>query len=341
MEDVETDSCSIIHQNHSWSPLNTSLDAIRKLMTAYKISPILLDSIRAFGSKVTGDDDPYFNFYSFKTDTGGGNGDYELCYLLRTYERHGRNSLKDPWSLRQMAVYERFNAAEGRSVWILIQPFASAKSEFLRQYFSPQASRTMGAKLHGLFLGTALANWRWYLNDQRRLVNVHNEKAVFSQATPKAVDYDTGFSDCQKLHQLAWNLSLGEEILTSYSHIVQMLQSNLMTTKDEMLDTIRHIHSLVRNAAALRKNSERTSKLLLRLLEYRRSEVSNAQTATLAVLLQQANSQNLQLNDLIQKSRLETRSTTFLTYIATFYLPATLIAVGYSLAVSQLLYELF
>ncbi|TRX89732.1 hypothetical protein FHL15_009322 [Xylaria flabelliformis] len=234
-------SMRIIHQNHSWSPLNTSLDAIRKLMTAYKISPILLDAIRAFGSKVTGDDDPYFNFCSFKTDTGGENGDYELCYLLRTYERHGRNSLKDPWSLRQMAVYERFNAAEERSVWILIQPFANAKSEFLRQCFRPQASRTMGAKLHGVFIVTALANWRWYLNDQRRLVNVHNEKAVFSQATPKAVDYDTGFSDCQKLHQLAWNLSLGEEILASYSHIVEMLQSNLMTTKNEMLDTMRQI----------------------------------------------------------------------------------------------------
>ncbi|RWA04536.1 hypothetical protein EKO27_g10569 [Xylaria grammica] len=254
--DISGDAAYIIHQNHSWSPLNTSLDAIQQLMIAYKISPIFLDAIMAFGSKVTGEDDPYFNLCSSQTHSSEENGDYELCYLLRTYEKHGRKWLNDPWSLRQMAVYERFDASEGRSVWILIQPFSRGKSEFLRQCFRSQASRITDAKLHGAFIGTALANWRWYLDDQRRLLNVQNEKAVFSKVTPKVVDYGTGFSDCQKLHKLAWALALGEEILASYTHIVRMLQSDLMIKDDGMLDAIRQIHILARTAAALRNNSE-------------------------------------------------------------------------------------
>ncbi|KAI1750461.1 hypothetical protein F4782DRAFT_532365 [Xylaria castorea] len=259
--DTPGDVAYIIYQNNSWSPLNTSLDHVRKLMTAYRISPILLDAIQAFGSKVTGDDNPYFNLSSFRTFTGEKDGSYELCYILRTYERHGRKSLKDPWSLRQMLVYERFDATEGRSVWVLLQPFARVKSEFLRRCFRSQTSQMVGPKLHEMSISIALANWRWYLDDQRRLLDAHNEKAVFSRANPKAVDYDTGFSDCQKLHQLAWTLSLGEEILASYDHIMGMLRSDLIQKKDEMLDTVRQIYRLARNASALRRNSEHTSRL--------------------------------------------------------------------------------
>ena len=52
---------SFINQQSSWSHLQTSAEAVQKLLTAYAVSPIFLDGLYSFGAKVTGDDDPYYN----------------------------------------------------------------------------------------------------------------------------------------------------------------------------------------------------------------------------------------------------------------------------------------
>ena len=36
-------------------------------------------------------------------------------------EQHGRSNLKDPWSIRQTAVYQQFSFNDERSTWIMVQ----------------------------------------------------------------------------------------------------------------------------------------------------------------------------------------------------------------------------
>lgn len=58
---------SFVHQLSSWSPLQTSLETMQKLLTEYKVCPDFLEAIYAFGAKVTMDDDTYFNLCYHRT----------------------------------------------------------------------------------------------------------------------------------------------------------------------------------------------------------------------------------------------------------------------------------
>lgn len=244
--------------------MKTSVDAVQKILAAYRITPIFLDALRSFGVKVTGRDDPYFNLCDVNvTDEGDNATKYEICYITRAYEKHGRATLKDPWSLRQMAVYHQYDSDTQRSTWILVQPFKRSKEAFLKQF---TASKTPHA-LHKLLMGLSLSDWRWYLNDKRKLINQYNEKALFSSSTYKPVDYDTGFADCQRLHKLAADLSLAQEILKSQEQIASVLHSYSTEQKKQISNCIRHIQGFSRTATALAKHAEGTSLLVCYSLE--------------------------------------------------------------------------
>lgn len=89
---------SFIHQLSSWSPLQTSLETMRKLLTGHKVSPDFLEALYAFGAKLAMDDDVYFNLcyhrtYSSSTGAWGshhGKHVHVLCPHLLTYlwQRH-------------------------------------------------------------------------------------------------------------------------------------------------------------------------------------------------------------------------------------------------------------
>lgn len=186
---------SVLHQDNSWCSLNADLPDFRKILTAHQIAPNFLEAIVSFGSKVTGDDDPYFEYCesrrpsdenddtsgmainegsssTFPSSTGRLMIDCgtECSYLLRTYERHGRSNLKDPWSLRQMAVFHKYEPRNSRSVWILLQPFHRAKYVFLKAFSEEPMSKYPQA-LHHIFLAMTMPNWRLYLNHRRRMVS--------------------------------------------------------------------------------------------------------------------------------------------------------------------------
>ena len=49
--------------------METSIQTLQKLLNTYAVSPVILDVFHAFGAKVTGDDDPFFNLCHF-AETG-------------------------------------------------------------------------------------------------------------------------------------------------------------------------------------------------------------------------------------------------------------------------------
>jgi hypothetical protein len=172
---------SFIHQANSWAPIQTSADTLKKLLAAHAVCPIFLDALFAFGAKVTGDDDPYFNLcHQQDNDAGFGKhvlymkvrwlSSVELCYLLRSYEKHNRSTLKNPWSLRQMAVYHKYDRQTATSVWIFIQPFKRCKLALWKEFPRTRCSSPK-LYLHTLLISLTLRDWRWYLNDRRQFVS--------------------------------------------------------------------------------------------------------------------------------------------------------------------------
>jgi hypothetical protein len=52
----------------------------------------------------------------------------DICYNLRYFEPY-RRQLSDPWSCRQLAIYQKFFFPEDRLAWIVIyQPFLFRES---------------------------------------------------------------------------------------------------------------------------------------------------------------------------------------------------------------------
>jgi hypothetical protein len=92
----------------------------------------------------------------------------ETCYILRTYERHERAGLRNPWSLRQSLVYQKHECGTGRSVWIFVQLFQRCKEALWEEF--DQAYPWRLTKPHILFLDVILSDWRWYFDDQRRSI---------------------------------------------------------------------------------------------------------------------------------------------------------------------------
>ena len=45
----------------------------------------------------------------------------EFCYNFKYVAQNGRPD-RNPWSIRQVGIYEKFNVETGQSVWIVLQP---------------------------------------------------------------------------------------------------------------------------------------------------------------------------------------------------------------------------
>ncbi|KAK1833963.1 hypothetical protein QBC39DRAFT_35714 [Podospora conica] len=333
--DDTSDVVYVFHQRNSWAALDASLDDLRSIMTTHRVSPRFFETVHAFGIKGTREDDPYFNLCYLETSANGSNTIREHLYLLRTYEKHGRSNLKDPWSLRQMALYHQHDTQKSRTVWILIQPFQQAKSMFLNA-FETQGESTRNEN-GSIFLTMALQNWRWYLDHKRRLASSFAERTTSSSATPKSNDhYRTAFSDCQKLQKLTDSLSLAQHILRAHRDTCLMLAKGKTAQVDTLRKTAREAEGFARTAAQLERSAKRTSELASKLLEYRHADQFNNQAGLLATLAQQTNAQTRELRQIASESRSDSRYSKILGFVATIYLPASLLASLFSSNLIQL-----
>jgi hypothetical protein len=126
---------------------------------------------------------------------------FETAYMLKYVEKHDRMDRDIPWSVRQMAVYQRFETSTKQSSCILIQ--ASAKAEKrLAEVTGDDALKSHWAALHQCVLGTLSYGWAQYL----RFLDIKISEAV---CTTSQV-FDPGYPDrsCSALRSAIQKLAL-------------------------------------------------------------------------------------------------------------------------------------
>ncbi len=157
-------------------------------MSHHSVFPQFYDLINAFGFKISEDDRVWDGFHSgHSTSQVGGETDSrfgktsnifwmklgsqlsktpELCYCIRYVDKNGRDPA-EPWSLRQVGVYQQTSSLSKRSVWILVQPperlhkqLKLAITGTSRHEWSEQNSDMM---LHLAVLSVTLSNWDQYI----------------------------------------------------------------------------------------------------------------------------------------------------------------------------------
>ena len=90
----------------------------------------------------------------------------DFCCHMRRYEEHENEQMKDPWSLRQMTVHQRYDFESQRSTWVLIRPFRSCQPQLRALISDDRLHHPMS--LHLFFLTMATENWRWYVDFLRK-----------------------------------------------------------------------------------------------------------------------------------------------------------------------------
>ena len=91
----------------------------------------------------------------------------EICYNIKYVNRNGRPK-GDPWSLRQIGVYEKHNLKTGQSLWIVIQPSERACRRFKEGLVARSAlhgSECAVMLVHAALLIGASRDWGEYLEE--------------------------------------------------------------------------------------------------------------------------------------------------------------------------------
>lgn len=89
----------------------------------------------------------------------------ELAYNLRYAHKHGRQ-LRDPWSIRHSAIYQRCEQKTKSTCCVIIQPSEAFYCQ-LKQLLHLNGARSapaITAVIHSAFLWDTERNWRQYIN---------------------------------------------------------------------------------------------------------------------------------------------------------------------------------
>ena len=89
----------------------------------------------------------------------------DMTYLVKHVEKHGRNELQDPWSVRQMGIYHKSEPDRG-DVFVIVNPSIPFQRRLKQIKMGAEPLRAW--EPHMAFLSCAMEKWRWYVTDVER-----------------------------------------------------------------------------------------------------------------------------------------------------------------------------
>ncbi|KAI2473463.1 hypothetical protein F4781DRAFT_192061 [Annulohypoxylon bovei var. microspora] len=296
-----------------------------------------MGTVHAFGHRSKEDHYSWDNFHWRWLDRALNT--FEVCYTLRFFEENHRGT-GDPWSLRQTGIYQRVDYSKRTSRFILIQP-------------SLYIEKRLRCKLHGMkqinsarhldlflihitFLYATLVNWQNYITTQASELETLEEKSTFSKADYlDKNDYILRFADRQTLQSLRRHLLKAFRLLGCSIHVGEMLKKlcyeQVGCETGESKETLIHkLEDYIAEASYHRhivtdllQRSADTCELLTSLLQYRAGTSTLQGTNSLVQIAAQGEKDG----KIAQRTSINAAS---LTFAATVYLPASLLAAIFS-----------
>jgi len=164
-------------KDNSFSRLRPSLDLFTHMMERFRICPRFKEFVMSFGAKIKEYDysTPACKIRISPMSSPSPNPSgavenlqmLECLYGFRYVASTNSYHTKDPWSIRQIAVYQSYDFSTRKVVWIVVG--ASLPAEMLlrsrMKTGSDKPSVVDVFSLHASFLDMSLANWRWLLQN--------------------------------------------------------------------------------------------------------------------------------------------------------------------------------
>ncbi|KAH0613689.1 uncharacterized protein H6S33_005575 [Morchella sextelata] len=364
-------------------------DTLRKLLTVHQVMPGFIDFLQAFGRKASSSDTGFggckrrieyatpnsskqrnmksYGMWIIRVEDvyyNGTNGyASEICYNIKFAEEHGRKEKedeppKDPWSIRQTCIYQKFEYEKKSSTWIMVQPSDKATTR-LNEVFKARAEEYIEDTVHNpmdihlVFLSGAAENWRWYYNYlENKLYDMttgalssavgRRGKTVTFGNYNQHLDFEVEFKDVQELQRFeekVQSLLLALEtnrdtITTLQKHNDQLrncglgLEEHHFTAVDDSLDTyLTELAIYKRNVEALLQRIRGRSRLLYNILDYRNAETAHRHGQKNVDFAELGRRDTDLMMKMTKRTTREAVAVKIVTFVTLFYLPATFVAV--------------
>ncbi|KAI1321916.1 hypothetical protein F5Y16DRAFT_63153 [Xylariaceae sp. FL0255] len=335
----------VLKRLNSWSRLNITYDMFRQIYTSLKITPSFLTIVMGLGRKLSSRDEDFMSCYCSIQETkqlvdSRESGcdvldfqiHFELAYNIRHFELHGRD-LEDPWSCRQMAVYQQYNLRNASSSWLLIQPPKDLETT-LKDVTTSTDEHRLSIHLRCLVAGTI--NWSDYLDYLSGSLRTLDEKvAIFKPFKELGLD----FSSKQRIHVLRRKLHHAHAVLSNTLRTVSRISAHekVLAAKTHMQQPIHSAFQVeLQNIRANVENHKQTVQKLLcfskdlallydDILKLHGQEVLHNNGHQLTLIAQGDSHETKAMAALTEKAQRDSRITRIATLVAMVYLPANLI----------------
>ncbi|CAF9914376.1 MAG: hypothetical protein HETSPECPRED_001965 [Heterodermia speciosa] len=276
------DCLYVIRQEHSWSPLTISLPALESILRTHRVFPQFYNVLQSYGIKEHEDHHDWTGFCYNIEENPAYFGDqvtrrHECCYNFHYVERNNRNR-GDPWSLRQMGLYQQFDFSSDRTMWLILQPpgtiLDATRQIWNENETGSRAPQRWIVQTHLLYMSLMVRNWQEYLDYLQSDLASFNNKACFSRVgIDYRHDYSVTFLDCQDLQLLQQKLERTSKVLEANLAVARGCATNLArltspcTAKVEALNmadaenSIEQLQSNIRRIRSIIKQSDGISSL--------------------------------------------------------------------------------
>ncbi|OAL45368.1 hypothetical protein IQ07DRAFT_591692 [Pyrenochaeta sp. DS3sAY3a] len=304
-----------------------------KLLTALHVFPACIDILRAFGQKTAATDESYSGFYFQRNNH---TSIAECACTLKFPEQHGRDGPLDPWSLRQMGIYQQ-TYDDGGGTFVVFHPSKPFLKRFNRATSSHETINMWTLQM--MALSATMDNWRWYISDLEKRFTKAKTNAQLTSITPSepgAYNANITFEDTQDIQVLQDKLSQSLHYLTTNHKIIHHIHEKRTTIfgkeEKENVDTS-FIETLMIEASmesdrvkSILKRAEGTQALAQSILDFTCLESLRANSRTMTELTKLSHKEAEMLLDLSMKGSRDNDILKTLALLGLIYLPATLVS---------------
>ena len=202
----------------------------------------------------------------------------ECAYGLRYVEKNGYGDKKEPWSVRQTAIYQKYK--NGMETWVFISASKQAETkviEYIDRFGINRPSSTTPFDLHLILLEVALANWRWYIKSLVERTTEYSSRVIAATVgkgkLSALIDFEINFEDRQvlkiiedKVLDLLIIFESTSDTITTLLREYEYMQSDTVMKRDRVVsklqDNLREVELYAKKVDTLYKRVQGTSSLV-------------------------------------------------------------------------------
>ncbi|KAL4945276.1 hypothetical protein BDV06DRAFT_45373 [Aspergillus oleicola] len=183
-----------ISQRNSWRPLNATREMFEEVADVAGASPDLLELPLSFFQKNNPVEEGFNSAPIFRLHANS----IEIVYIIKyAFEKPLEEKGKDPWVLRQIGVYHKYDFTTKMSTWVFLN--STPECQFQIRLMNFVRLHEQGAHLsenplliHSILFGTFCAAWRDYLMHlESRILSIANTTVAAEIDKPLRVNHES------------------------------------------------------------------------------------------------------------------------------------------------------